>query len=220
MYDYSENLETQKLFILNYQKEDDKIIIHFADGKEKVIPNTKVNEEKLLKKMEGQLKNIDKLRNNIQIKIIDNKAVNILFGSLTLAFLYLFTQNNYNLVWGSISLLNTFVIILESCHIKNLKKKREELDKFKYFKENEEILNTNVKMKENVLQNTSKKAKFLITTDMINNNNEEKVFNINSIDKLSLEDLKMIRDNIALEKEFDFEYPNNLEEKGAYTKKR
>ena len=82
------------------------------------------------------------------------------------------------------------------------------------------MLNTNIKKKENVLQNTSNKTKFLITTDMINNNNDEKVFNINSIDKLSLEDLKTIRDNIALEKEFDFEYPDNLEEKGAYIKKR
>ena len=220
MYDYSENRETQKLFILNYQKQDDKIIIRFADGKIKKIPNTKVNEEKILKKMNRQLKNIDKLRHDIQIKILEMWTINILFGSLTLAFLYLLIQNNYSLVCGSISLLNTFLIIIESYQIKKLKKKRQELDKFKYFKENEEILNTNIKMKENVLQNASNKAKFLLTRDMINNNNEEKVFNINSIDKLSLEDLKTIRDNIALEREFDFEYPDNKEEKGAYIKKR
>lgn len=215
MYDYSENKDTQKLFILNYQKQDDKIIIHFADGKIRVIPNTKLNEEKLLKKMEKQFKNIDKLKNDIQIEIINKLAINILFGSLTLAFLYLLIQNNYNLLYGSISLINCFVIIRESYQIKNLKKKRKELDKFKYFKENEEMLNTNIKMNENVLQNTSKKAK-----DMVNNNNDEKVFTINSIDKLSLEDLKAIRDNIALEKEFNFEYPDNFEENGAYTKKR
>ncbi len=220
MYDYSENKETQKLFILNYQKQDDKIIIHFADGKMKKIPNTKVNEEKLLNKMERQLKKIDKLRNDIQIEIINNRAINILFGSLTLAFLYTLIQGNNSLLCGSISLINCFVIIFESYQIKKLKKKRQELDKIKYFKENEEMLNTNIKKKENVLQNTSNKTKFLITTDMINNNNDEKVFNINSIDKLSLEDLKTIRDNIALEKEFDFEYPDNLEEKGAYIKKR
>lgn len=220
MYDYSENKETQKLFILNYQMEEDKIVIHFADGKMKKIPNTKVNEEKILKKMNRQLKNIDKLRHDIQIKILDMWAINIFFGGLTLAFLYTLIQGNNNLLSGSISLLNCFVIILESYQIKQLKKKRQELDKFKYFKENEETLNTYVKMNENVLQNTSNKAKFLLTTDMINNNNDEKVFNINSIDKLSLEDLKIIRDNIALEREFDFEYPDNLEEKGAYTKKR
>lgn len=220
MYDYSENQDTRKLFILNYQKQDDKIIIHFADGKERVIPNTKVNEEKILMKMRGQLRNIDKLKDKIGKELTDKKRNNTLYIILLIVF-FIFTlqyalSNNFTfLITGLVCIADCFRINSENYDIKELKKKIKELDKLKFLKENEETLNTYVKMNENILQNTSEETK-----DMVNSCNEEKVFNINSIDKLSLEDLKTIRDNIALEKEFDFEYPDDLEEKGAYTKKR
>ena len=61
MYDYSENENSRKKFILNYKKNGNQLIVKFANGVRITMPYTKDNEEKLLKKMEDQVKNYPKL---------------------------------------------------------------------------------------------------------------------------------------------------------------
>ena len=63
-------------------------------------------------------------------------------------------------------------------------------------------LNNKVKESQNILSNVTNKTKRMVNTTPEN----KPVFNINKIDKVSLEDLKQILENIKRDEEFAFDY--------------
>lgn len=209
MYDYSENEEERRRFILNYDIEDGKIILHFATGNDKVIPYGPINELRVLKQMNEELQDIPRLKEKINDDLEDLKIYKI--GSLgkfiisligILAAIRIFYSMNVVIyllgLFGSASMIFGIDIVVKDYDIEKLKKKIKELEKFEYFFKEKEFINTNIKTNQ---ENLSLKANKSLT--------------INDADKLSLEDLKRIRDEILFEKEYI-----HSSDKKLYLKKR
>ena len=224
MYDYSENENSRKKFILNYKKNGNQLIVKFANGVRITMPYTKDNEEKLLKKMEDQVKNYPKLIKKYKNILRNFKKIGItstILFILSLVLIYLWPYE-VKIFWVCIQWFIDFFSGLISFYsadiIIEMNKNIKDLEKCKFFIEEKEFLNSNIKMNENILHKVSHKTK-----KMVNNAQSSEVFTINTISDFSLKDLKRIRDYIALEreleKEFNFEYPDNSTEKSSYTKK-
>ena len=79
MYDYSENENSKKKFILNYKKSGNQLIVKFANGVKRIIPYTKTNEENILKIMEEQVKKYPRLIEENKSKLKDFKTARIIF---------------------------------------------------------------------------------------------------------------------------------------------
>ena len=87
--------------------------------------------------------------------------------------------------------------------------------KVKTFLENQEKLNENIRKNTNMLYKVSNKTKEVIDKVAV----EDSVFTINSIDKMSLRDLKRILINIKREQEFEFDYQSD-EEVSSFVRKK
>ncbi len=209
MYDYSENEEERRRFILNYDIEDGKIILHFATGNDKIIPYSPINEERVLKQMNEELQNIPRLKEKINDDLEDLKIYKT--GSLgkfiisligILAAIRIFYSMNVVIyllgLFGITSMIFGIDTLVKDNNIKKLEKKIKELEKFEYFFKEKEFINTNIKTNQ---ENLSLKVNKRLT--------------INDADKLSLEDLKRIRDEILFEKEYI-----HSSDKKLYLKKR
>ena len=101
-------------------------------------------------------------------------------------------------LFGITSMIFGIDTLVKDNNIKKLEKKIKELEKFEYFFKEKEFINTNIKTNQ---ENLSLKVNKRLT--------------INDADKLSLEDLKRIRDEILFEKEYI-----HSSDKKLYLKKR
>jgi len=193
-----------KDFILNYKIKDGIIIVNYSDDV-KAIKYSKEIEEDLLKTMNIQRKNTyysslrksDLKHNKSSFKFFSVLTIILLFAAICVAFVPVLMT-----LFIGMSFITAMISI--GCGINTFKIKKElkevELDRAKnnLFIKNELLLNE--KIKDNVVYESS--------SEMIRNltdktSKDKKVFDLNKIDKLSLEDLKELLENIEIIEEFD-----------------
>jgi len=193
-----------KDFILNYEVRDTIIIVNYS-GYTNTIQYSKEAEEKLLKTMNNQrkntyyssLKNSDLKYNKVNFKFFGKLTIILLFSAVCLEFLpiLMFFFLGMSFITGTISFGSAINIFKIKKEIKEVELDRE---KNNLFIKNELLLNE--KIKDNVVYESS--------SEMIRNltdktSKDKKVFDLNKIDKLSLEDLKELLENIEIIEEFD-----------------
>ena len=215
MKDYS-TFDNYKEFILSYKIVDNKIIVKLASGDDYIIPNTKENENKIIHKMETQIM-------NIKLKSIDNwdKLIAIFQPLiLPLAILNLIHYGGwFYIVILAIVATNAIYYPIKWIHYN---KKAKDLEKLKIFLDNKTELNDIIKKNNNMLIGLSSKVKKEIELQESMNNQP---INVNNIDNYSLNDLKMLRENLRRISSFGFDEKNEIlsnssqEEQGPILKK-
>lgn len=200
MKDYSLNNDDRKRFILSYVVENGTIVAKLASGEEYVVSYSEENEQNILNRMKNQANNaIDKeYKINNQIKKSAIWSCVMLLLIIANAFIYIFdTPSMFTylaLTLGSLS------FVLDSAQVITNLIKKKEIEKLKYFLDNEQMLNDNVRKNENIFSRVNNKTVQKIQQTPM----EKPVFDINTIDNYKLTDLKILRDNIKREFVFGF----------------
>ena len=203
MKDYSKSLEERREFILSYEIKDEQIIIKLAKGKHYPIPYTEENLKKVDERMKAQVKKADiseqahafsRLKKAmIKVRAVLSVTAGILFG--------IFVPNLSTALLACVIYGICSVVIftgIEAIALRNSKKI--DLEKSKFFLENEGEINANLN-KPNVLLNVGRKTVAKVEEVKASG----KPFKINDIDKLSLKDLKQLKANIDRIMSFGFD---------------
>lgn len=189
-------------YITGYEKKNNIIIIKLANTEKYVVKNTIDNENKILEKMNKQASLIV---NNKKSKKIGDYIFIYGSGFVSICiFCYHTIFNVANLVNGIISLNNVlfamfsiisiiYIFVILRC----FNKEDNNLKKIILFCETKELLNNNIK------KSGKNKMSLKVTRQISDNYIDEELLTINSINKISLEDLQILKDNIEREKEFD-----------------
>ena len=196
MKDYSLNEEERKNFILNYTKEEETIIVNFADGSSYTIPNTESNENKL----EGKM--IDQVANSKERKHKAIKSTGIAVILMLLVFAASISGVHY---LGNLSALKTIAYGLGIAAVVNIpmfvkiiknNSLLRDIEKNKFFVKNQEVINRGLN-NTNVLVNSNVPEKEIIT--------------INDMDySYKYNELKQIVANTERQETFSFDtFPEN-----------
>lgn len=210
MKDYSLDKETRKKFIKKYTITDEKtttpknIVIHYANRKKHKIPYSAEKELEIIKKIDDQTKMIENSQHEISMK----KSIrNTLFITLEIvaAAIILNIPNisipNYIIT----SLLLISGVILDLAEVSKIIRSniiKKDMEKTQFFKENEEEITKGINNK-NVINNVNEKTKQIIKDQKEETNIP--VININTIDSMSLKDLKELKRVINLESNYSNE---------------
>ena len=194
------------IYILKFKVQGNNILVHKANGSIDRKINTKKEKIELLRKMSIQQKINTAHERLLKRKYNDEhtktskgvilSVISLLFGA------FILTNPNYtsiNIV-GFISLMSIpFIVTVGHAIItKKTLSKLEEIEKNNYLLENEEVLNEADLENENILENVKDKDKAVIAEikEEKDKDKDKHYFDINSIDKLSLDALKKIKANI------------------------
>lgn len=215
MKDYSMSKEERKAFILGYDiTEDGNIVVKKAEGEPWILPYNETNEKILLAKMTTQVKEAYDFEESAKNKNIINKriAVACCIVSVLLSAFGILGTGNLSLISllitpiiASAGLGLSFNIVNNNLVLKDLKRNKE-------FLAMQETLNANIRGENNVLANVSNKTKKAVEDFP----EDKPIFTINSFNYVPFRDLEQIRENVALNDLFGFNYS---EQKGK-TKKR
>ena len=195
--------EIKKKFILKYEISDKEIIIFFADNTKYKVEYTNDNEIKILKRMKEQIKQYKQIFDeqfiNNRIKHFD-EFVYLLLVVLFFGF-SLFMIGHGEIIANIIGLTLTFlgVIVLGGKCLMNIfnKKVIDDYKKTILFLENEVFINQKINSRdcENIFSNVNDNIKDACP---VKSNGKIEV-TINTIDKLSLRELKLLLENIKKE---------------------
>ena len=211
---FIEDKEISKTFILNYEIENDQIIVYLGSEEKYTIPYTKENEEIILKKMEQQILSNKFYREELikNIRIIQNSTFKFLsmatFFAIATAYISIpFAALIFGLSYGS------GIILLMAAQKKKIL--LNDFEKQLLFLNKEKDLNTTDEKDPNVLTNVSRKTKDIISSIPT----EEPTFTINTIHKIKYKDLKEIIKNIETIEKLGYNSSNIEEEQKRYSKK-
>ena len=206
-----------KMFVLNYEIKNNKIIINFADGGNSIIPYTLENEKKILEKMKTQVINAKNYISKFEKKESNSILwLSICFVCMLLNILLLISKlSNFPSVNISILVSYSIVFLANLGIYKYSKTKLDDINKNLMFLNNSEQINKMVKSNQNILSNIKSNTKNIINTSIKNN----KELTLNSIDKIKYKELKKILENIKREIEFNFDYEINKIDNKVLTKK-
>lgn len=207
MKDYSLNSEDKKKYIKKYKPKKGKIIIKFANRKKDFVSNTEENKQKIESKMEDQAR-------KAEVKpLTPFEETFTMILPLTLPWTLTNLIDNKSFSSGFLfGLAITGSIIYPSKYI-NCMIKEKDIEKLHYFLDYKKELNDSIINDIDMLQNISKKATRIIKKQLYK---QEKPLNINNIDKISLKDLKAIKENI--DSIYDLNKNSILEDQGPVLK--
>ena len=215
MKDYTLNKKDEKKFILNYKIKKNKIFIKLASGERYEIPYNEENEEKILNMMKNQV--TDNL--SVDRTVVTNYALSLGFavGTIVLAILlgiksipqFVITKSAESLIGAIPTIACTILSSISAFFAIENKLIINDYKKNKLYLEREEEINNQVKNNKNILSNVSVNTKNIVYKAK----EDDKVFNINKMDKVSLKDLKQILENIQRDEEFAFNYEESKPKK-------
>lgn len=205
MKDYSKNAEQAKSFILGYSYVGDKIIVYYANGEMVVVENTKSVEKHLLEQMREQvLSSVDAIvveKKRFKSNLIKSIGMGVAILGLTGICSFL-AMADYLLYPTIFAIIVTFLthklakkIEFDVCGSKS---KINDFKKNILLLKNQAILNEQVKKDRYKVMNAN--AKVLDMVEIVPEDRE--VFNLNSIDILSLGELKRLLEAIKEPEEF------------------
>lgn len=139
MKDYSITKRDLKTFILNYERNDNEILVHVADSNnDYIIPYTIHNEQILLERMKKQVLEVSKYKENIK----NNCGLYIRGGTINTVLLLLEPQAaTYNITKVTLISGLSLIIIYFSKKIGICIEILEDINKNEMFVANEELLN-------------------------------------------------------------------------------
>lgn len=193
--------EEEKNIILNYQIKGQKIIINFDKtkfGERKfVVDKTKENEKIILNKMVEQIKSLDEKKvkkeyNKTQLKMVYSTVESLFLSSFSLICLAF-----------SVMLWPLFVLTLLcfgytfNSLVKHAKADKKMVD-ITYIK-NEEKINDAIAKNENILASAPKRVEKAADKSV-----DKPAFDINTINKLTYNELKQLLEVIERNEEFGF----------------
>lgn len=185
-YGFFLNKNAKKHFVRKFEVINGEIIQQMANGEIRRKPYSKKGESKLLKRMKEQVKDAYGMQ-----------GPNI-FSLIGLGILHLLTKSESILV----SIVANIMSLIFSLEIISNYIKVKDLEKHQYFLWNSESLNSDrVTKNNNVLIGVSQKTQEVIKTTP----SDKPAFTINSIDSMSLADLKKIKENIEKEQRRELE---------------
>ena len=203
------------MFILNYKIKKNKIIIKLASGERYEIPYNEENEEKILNMMKNQV--TDNL--SVDRTVVTNYALSLGFavGTIVLAILlgiksipqFVITKSAASFISAIPTIACTLLSALSALFAIENKSIINDYKKNKLYLEREEEINSKVKNNKNILSNVSVNTKNMVYKAK----EDDKVFDINKLDKVSLKDLKQILENIKRDEEFAFNYEESKPKK-------
>ena len=199
-------------YITSYEIKNDIIILKLANNEKYVVKNTIDNENKILERMDKQVNLITK--NKFNNRLINYLVVYLIGSALSLVLIFKFISLIVMLINTSFSittiLLATFNLVLALCIFNGIRlfnKEDKDLKKIKLYCEAKELLNNNIKSSSiNVLNKVSNKTNKQVRFNLL----YDEPFTINSINKMSLKDLEILKSNIEREEEFGFEQDQPL----------
>lgn len=199
MKDYTLSNEKQKeSFIVNFQVENENIIINYADNTREVIPYNKESKECLLRVLEKQLGFGKNALDIIDSKLKDLKNDISLIIKLLIVFLFLILLLGqfsylYYILGGISTLISIIPPIITGINLELTKKEiTEDLKKHELFLATAENLN-NYGNNSQVLLNVTKKTAAKIKT--MEQTNDD-IFDINSIHNMTFKELLTLCENI------------------------
>lgn len=194
-------------YIISYEVKKDIIVMKLANNEKYVVKNTIDNENKILERMNKQASLV--VNNKKSKRVIEYILIYGLGITGICIFGYQAFFNINSLINGLISLRNiafTIFSIISMIYItvvlNCINKEDRDLKKIKLYCEAKELLNNNLK-KSSI--NVFNKLSFRAVKQISDRHMDEEPFTINSINKMSLKDLQLFKDNIGREKEFDLE---------------
>ncbi len=210
MKNYTTNVKDAKTFIKNYTIKDNLITIQLALGEEEHIPYTKENEQKILERMEEQVRNagenIDKLKKDAKeakIELIYFGKIGILFLGLVILTQLLFIGPfaAFTIPLKLALVCSIFALVLNSYVFYDAKSKVKDFEKNKlYLESKEQIEESDFSKNGNLLKEINEKTKTMMQVSPKEN------ININTMNKIKYRELKQILENIKRERNFGFDY--------------
>ena len=186
------------------------LVVYMADGSKPKYANVEENKLRILQLMTEQ-----HLRNKMCEKELDDKyckniAKSVAFfigGLVAVGAIVNGVLNPNHLLFANAIRIGFPTIILVYGGIKGIIAKKiynkiKEIKKNDYLLENEEVLSEADLENKNILENVKDKDKAVIAEIKEEKDNDKHYFDINSIDKLSLDALKKIKANIERENYF------------------
>ena len=211
------------------------LVVYMADGSKPRYANVEENKVKLLQLMTEQHLRNKMCEEELDDKYCKNIAKSVAFfigGLVAVGAMVNGVPNPNHLLFANAIRIGFPTIILaysaiKAISVKKIYNKRKEIKKNDYLLENEEVLNKADLENKNILENVKTKDKSVIAKikQEKDKENDKHYFDINSIDKLSLDTLKEIKANIERENYLglvrsDDKAKGNTESKGtAYVKK-
>lgn len=207
------NNEIAKRFINKYEIKDSKIVLHMNN---KDTLEYQYSDDTVIKIAEMQLDCYDKYNeeelksNKRSIKIQKIFTILLTLSTLTLGAVMLATA--YEFMWSFLAIASATGLVMQVVEGVKTNKNIKELEKQRVYISMVDDLDNDTLDNNNISQCLSNRK--------INKMNKQKeltgaTFNLTSIDKLSLDDLKKLRDNIEREKEFGFDPINKTKQYGT-----
>ncbi|HPF83461.1 MAG TPA: hypothetical protein PLV83_04790 [Bacilli bacterium] len=207
MKDFSMNETERKGFVTKYRFAQDEngkkiILCKSATGDEYIFNCTKEEENKILNQMKKQTTNKELGR---KLKAFENEyefledktmIITIINMLILVGALFLVGTNLTLLLAIAIIIIPVTIGLNRDALLKDTEEKIEDIDKILYFNENEELLNDDIR-KKGIVSKVNKK----IANKIINGNNKTPIFNINTIDDMSIVDLENLKESILKYKE-------------------
>ena len=218
MRDYSLDYESSKTFILNYNIENNQIIVNLASGEKYIIPFSVDNEKRLLERMKNQVKDSSDYEYK-QEKRFSSAWKWAIWSGIMLVFNSIILATGISALPVVNGICAGWFVFDSSLRIYSMvdsKRKLKDIRKNRTFINNENTLSDNTKINQNVLSNVSTKTQELVTSTP----EQKPIFTLNSIDKIGYEDLKKILENIQREEEFGFDYSDSQDEKPMILSKK
>lgn len=196
MHNYKkDNKEKSKQFITKCKVKKGKITLVFLDGSNWTMPYTKENEENIINKREEQLQEI----NLHDVKANTKKSI-FLYFALILACLFVGSFFIQPVIFGGATFLNAFIlsacgffVLTDVLNILRFDLVIKEIEKIEFFLEEKEIITENIN-NENIKNGISKKTSKIIEKKL---KYSDRPIDINNLDSIPLEDLRIIRNNIS-----------------------
>ena len=232
MKNYAFTYEDSRMFIKNFSIENDKLVLHLGTGEKYIVDYTEGNVNKVLNMMELQVsrgkKNTTKFKNRkIVFSSLSKLMIIIVIMSSGILANSIFSDSIFanlaslelsSALYGIILPFVGFVtgtvgFIKFSKESKTANDVVVDIEKNSIFLDIREELDKNLGKNPNLMSNLSKKAKSELTAE------PSKEVSLQSLDNLSLEDLKMLRANLMRDKEFGFGSESEDVKKMHFTEK-
>lgn len=199
MKDYTLNKADKNKFILRYYRSEDRIIVEYADGTIWKYEDTEENEATIQEKMKEQVAKDSKAKGQ---SCVNGRNLSVVLTGATVVGLGVLGYVNPEIplyLTGGIAGLTTAIGAVKIAKNQTV---INDINKHIFFHKNAEKLNQTAIANAVLLTGTSKKMQRLVSQT-----EEGKMpFDYNSIEKLSLKDLKTIMANLEKDEYFGLSY--------------
>jgi hypothetical protein len=199
MKDYTLHKADQNKFILRYYRAEDRIIVEYADGTTWKYEDTEENEATIQEKMKDQVAKDSKAKGQ---SCVNGRNLSAVLTGATVVGLGVLGYVNPEIPLYLTGGLAGLTATIGAVKIAKNQSIISDINKHRYFHKNADKLNQTAIANAVLLTGTSRKMKKLVAST----EEGQMPFDYNSIEKLSLKDLKTIMANLEKDEYFGLSY--------------